>query len=111
MRGGWAADAGIGPQRADAPSGLIFAHEREPLTPEVLDTLGQWLRVSMDVEPEDLGRMVRGTWVGWARQEPGAKPSWLAPWDQLDSGQKRADTLIGIRLFLLGMHAALGRQP
>lgn len=45
--------------------------------------------------PDDLGRIVRETWVDWARQQPGAKPSWLVPWSGLDEGQREVDRRIG----------------
>lgn len=45
--------------------------------------------------PDDLGRIVRETWVQWAREQPGAKPSWLVPWADLDEGQREVDRRIG----------------
>lgn len=44
---------------------------------------------------EPLGRVVRETWVDWAREQPDPKPSWLTPWDQLDAGQREVDMRIG----------------
>jgi hypothetical protein len=44
---------------------------------------------------EPLGRLVRDTWVTWAREQPNPKPSWLAPWDELDDGQREVDMRIG----------------
>jgi hypothetical protein len=44
---------------------------------------------------EQLGRIVREAWVEWAREQPGAKPSWLTGWDDLDKGQREADMRIG----------------
>jgi hypothetical protein len=42
-----------------------------------------------------LGRIVRETWVRWAKKQPDPKPSWLVPWEHLDSGQREVDMLIG----------------
>ena len=44
---------------------------------------------------EDLGRIVRETWVKWASEQPDPKPSWLVDWDDLDDGQREADMRIG----------------
>lgn len=44
---------------------------------------------------EDLGRLVRETWLLWARRQPDPKPSWLTGWDELDEGQREVDCLIG----------------
>jgi hypothetical protein len=44
---------------------------------------------------EELGQLVRETWVGWAAGQPAAKPSWLVPWEALDDGQREVDMRIG----------------
>ena len=44
---------------------------------------------------EDLGRLVRETWIAWAREQPDPKPSWLVPFDDLDEGQREVDMRIG----------------
>ena len=46
---------------------------------------------------EPLGRLVHDTWVAWAMEQPGAKPSWLVTWDQLpeDDPQREVDMRIG----------------
>lgn len=44
---------------------------------------------------EALGRLVRETWVAWAREQPAPKGSWLAGWDELDDGQREVDMRIG----------------
>lgn len=44
---------------------------------------------------EDLGRLVRETWVAWAGEQPGPKPSWMTGWDELDDGQREVDMRIG----------------
>jgi hypothetical protein len=47
-------------------------------------------------ERERLGCLVRETWVAWAREQPGPKPSWLTGWDDLDEGQREVDMRIGV---------------
>ena len=44
---------------------------------------------------EQMGRLVRETWVGWAHEQPDPKPSWLVPWEELDDGQREVDMRIG----------------
>lgn len=44
---------------------------------------------------EPLGRVVRETWVAWAREQSDPKPSWLTGWDELDAGQREVDMRIG----------------
>jgi hypothetical protein len=44
---------------------------------------------------EALGRLVRETWVAWAREQSDPKPSWLTGWDDLDGGQREVDMRIG----------------
>ena len=54
-------------------------------------------------EPRELlGRIVRQTWVEWAREQPDPKPSWLLGWDDLDNRQQEADMRIGLELFERG---------
>lgn len=48
-----------------------------------------------DAHREMLGRIVREAWVSWARTQPYPKPSWLAPYDDLDGPDKEADRQIG----------------
>ena len=43
---------------------------------------------------EQRGRLVRETWVRWAREQPDPKDSWLTPWDDLDEGQREVDMRI-----------------
>lgn len=60
-------------------------------------------------EPRELvGRLVRQAWLEWAREQPGPKPSWLLPWEELDDGQREADMRIGAALFDAGYRA--GRE-
>ena len=47
---------------------------------------------------EALGRMVRETWVEFAKTQPKPKPHHLAPWEELDEPNKEVDRLIGERL-------------
>ena len=44
---------------------------------------------------ERLGRIVRETWVKWAREQSESKPSWLVGWDELDESQQEVDMRIG----------------
>jgi hypothetical protein len=44
---------------------------------------------------EELGKLVRDTWVAWAREQANAKLTWLLRWDQLDAGQREVDMRIG----------------
>jgi hypothetical protein len=63
------------------------------------------------LQREELGRIVRDTWVQWALTHPEPKRSWLVPWDHLEPGQREVDMLIGDavaaavyqRLALIGM--------
>ena len=36
---------------------------------------------------EDLGRLVRETWIAWAREQPDPKPSWLVPFSPMPSSE------------------------
>lgn len=58
------------------------------------------------VSRELLGRLVRQAWVQWAREQPGPKPSWLLPWEELDAGQREVDMRIGVALFEWGRSLA-----
>ena len=51
--------------------------------------------VPRELPDEVLGRLVRGVWCRWAREQPDAKASWLVPWDGLDEGQREVDIRIG----------------
>lgn len=44
---------------------------------------------------EALGRLVRETWVAWAREQADAKPSWLLPWEELAERDREVDMRIG----------------
>ena len=41
------------------------------------------------------GRLVRETWVTWAKRQRRPKPGWLTGWDDLDEDQREVDMLIG----------------
>lgn len=47
------------------------------------------------LDAEQLGQIVRDTWVKWAAEQPDPKPSWLTPWSELDDGQREVDMRIG----------------
>lgn len=42
-----------------------------------------------------LGKVVRDTWVKWARSQADPKPSWLLNWHEIDDGQREVDMRIG----------------
>lgn len=44
---------------------------------------------------DDWGRLVRETWIRWARTQPDPKPSWLVPYDELSEPDREADRMIG----------------
>lgn len=44
---------------------------------------------------EALGALVRKAWTEWATEQPGPKPSWLTPWEELDEGQREVGMRIG----------------
>lgn len=47
------------------------------------------------IDAELLGRIVRETWVDWARRQPEPKQSWLTSWDDLEERFKEVDRRIG----------------
>jgi hypothetical protein len=49
----------------------------------------------MTIDREQLGRLVRELWIGWANQQPNPKPSWLVSYDGLSEADKEADRVIG----------------
>jgi len=53
-------------------------------------------------DDELLGRAVRRIWVGWAREQPDAKPSWLVPWEDLPERDREVDVRIGRHLANIG---------
>lgn len=59
-------------------------------------------RLAGDGSNDALGRLVRETWVEWAREQPAPKPSWLTGWDDLDAGQREADSRIGRTVVEIG---------
>jgi len=48
------------------------------------------------------GRLVRETWVEWARRQPSPKPSWLVPWEDLAEPDREVDRQIGEALYAAG---------
>ncbi len=52
---------------------------------------------SPDLSRDDLGRIVREAWCGWAKNQPQSrmKDSWLVPFDELNESDKEVDRLIG----------------
>ena len=55
---------------------------------------------------EPLGRIVRETWVAWAKEQENPKPSWLAGWDELDDGQREVDMRIASAVAAQAVHDA-----
>jgi hypothetical protein len=55
---------------------------------------------------EPYGRLVRETWVNWAREQYRAKPSWITDWDELDDGQREVDMRIGSAVAAQAVHDA-----
>jgi hypothetical protein len=51
----------------------------------------------MTDDREPLGRIVRETWVAWAKEQPDVRdhPSWLVPWDDLPARDREVDMRIG----------------
>jgi len=54
---------------------------------------------------EALGKEVRAVWIGWAKEQPLVKPSWLAPWEELSESDREVDRRIGERLYSMGLAA------
>ena len=48
-----------------------------------------------DTDREKLGRLVRETWVTWAKRHRRPEPVWLIGWDRLDADKREACMLIG----------------
>ena len=51
---------------------------------------------SHPLDRDTLGRLVRATWVAWAREQPTCKPSWLVPWEGLSEPDREVDRRIGV---------------
>jgi hypothetical protein len=56
---------------------------------------------------EALGRIVRDTWITWAREQPDPKPSWLTGWNGLDPGQREVDMRVGEAVAAVGHERAI----
>lgn len=63
------------------------------------------LRGASHHDREFLGKLVRMTWVEWAREQEDPKPHWLEPWSALDEPMREVDRRIGERV--AGVAAAL----
>jgi len=64
-----------------------------------------------DLDREQVGRLVRQTWVRWASEQRRPKKSWLAGWDQLDQGQREVDMRIGEAVASLVRARVMGDLP
>ena len=49
----------------------------------------------MPIDRDEIGRVVRGAWVDYAKLDPKSPPHHLAPWDECDEKTKEADRRIG----------------
>ena len=49
----------------------------------------------MALDRETLGKIVRATWIEWAKEQPNPKPSWLVEWDNLNEPDQEVDRRIG----------------
>ena len=49
----------------------------------------------LPISRDRLGRMVRETWLRWAKEQPDPKPSWLLPYDELAERDQEVDRMIG----------------
>lgn len=49
----------------------------------------------MNIDRDDLGRVVRAAWIVWASHQPYTKPSWMVEYDELSDADKEADRMIG----------------
>lgn len=84
-------------------------HERGAAPATVADRYAVWCAQRR----EWLGRIVREVWIEWAREQPGPKPSWLQPWDDLAEPEQEADRRIGERVAVnaLATFARTSRTP
>jgi hypothetical protein len=59
---------------------------------------------------EFVGKLVRRVWVGWAKEQPNPKPSWLVPYEELPEPDKEVDRRIGetVAMFAVGAWHADG---
>lgn len=62
------------------------------------DSLPRQSEGGCDDEREVLGQLVRLEWMGWAREQPVCKPSWLVPWEELSEPDREVDRRIGERI-------------
>lgn len=78
-------------------TGKIMAHMRaEGLTAEQIAEASDGLPVNAQQRlRQTRGRVVRQTWVSWAKEQESPKPSWLIPWEELDESQREVDMRIG----------------
>lgn len=67
------------------------------------------LQASLDADKQNdreaLGKEVRAVWIGWAKEQPLVKPSWLQPWEELTEPEREVDRRIGERLYNMGLAA------
>lgn len=64
-----------------------------------------------DTDREQLGQLVRQTWIRWASEQRRPKKSWLTGWDQLDAGQREVDMRIGEAIAARVLARLMGDLP
>lgn len=52
-------------------------------------------QITITLDRDWLGRMVRHAWIEWAKKQDSAKPGWLLPYEELSEPDKEADRQIG----------------
>lgn len=98
MRPRGSADDGTVIYECGASSHKLYRHDTKCLLRQLAakDKELTFLRTaSCPLDREFLGRLVRLTWVEWARSQDNPKPHWLTSWDELSEPMKEVDRLIG----------------
>lgn len=54
------------------------------------------LEEALEVDPEEVGSIVRLAWIGWAKTQPDPKASWLTEWQDMEEKDREADRRIGV---------------
>lgn len=57
-------------------------------------------------EVERIGKLVRDTWIAWAKEQPNPKQSWLVEWDNLPEPDKDVDIRIAVAIWNDAIDAA-----